>query len=177
MAQLPATPLPEEVDSERMRKYINDRRVIGVRRLSSTRPPHSLSAYVSSSLSSPTSPSSPSSSSCTSNKIDASSITHNYMHSFVNALPKPTENTVQYDPLIQPALIRHEIKTSQNAQATITRARWDASRIIAGEDDRIIVVVGPCSIHSPEQALEYAKMLKEDIPKWDGLLIIMRAYL
>ena len=83
----------------------------------------------------------------------------------------------RYDPLIQPALIRHEIKTSQNAQATITRARWDASRIIAGEDDRIIVVVGPCSIHSPEQALEYAKMLKEDIPKWDGLLIIMRAYL
>ena len=95
---------------------------------------------------------------------------------------EPTESLAgldhpQYDPLVQPALIRHEITSSPTAQATIARARFAASRIIAGEDDRVIVVVGPCSIHCPEQAIEYAKMLKADIPKWDGLLVIMRSYL
>ena len=83
----------------------------------------------------------------------------------------------QYDPLAQPALIRHEIASSPESQRTIAQARWTAAKIIGGEDDRVIVVVGPCSIHNPQQALEYARMLKEDIPKWDGLLIIMRAYL
>ncbi|KAI5119346.1 hypothetical protein M0805_004023 [Coniferiporia weirii] len=94
------------------------------------------------------------------------------MHKYIT-----DRRVIGYDPLIQPALIRHEITYSQNAQTAIARARWAASRIIAGEDDRLIVVVGPCSIHSPEQAIEYAKMLKEDIPSWDGLLIIMRSYL
>ncbi|KAL5478772.1 hypothetical protein ACEPAI_2049 [Sanghuangporus weigelae] len=94
------------------------------------------------------------------------------MHKYIT-----DRRVVGYDPLIQPALIRHEIISSPAAQATIARARFAASRIIAGEDDRVIVVVGPCSIHCPEQAIEYAKMLKEDIPKWDGLLIIMRSYL
>lgn len=84
---------------------------------------------------------------------------------------------MQYDPLIQPALIRHEIRSSPAAQQTIARARFAASRILAGEDDRVIVVVGPCSIHSPEQAIEYARILAADIPRWDGLLVIMRAYL
>ncbi|KAL5525092.1 hypothetical protein ACEPAF_8961 [Sanghuangporus sanghuang] len=94
------------------------------------------------------------------------------MHKYIT-----DRRVVGYDPLIQPALIRHEIISSPAAQATIARARFAASRIIAGEDERIIVVVGPCSIHCPQQAIEYAKMLKEDIPKWDGLLIIMRSYL
>ena len=40
-----------------------------------------------------------------------------------------------------------------------------------------MVIVGPCSIHDPEQAKEYALKLKEIIPELDGLLIIMRAYL
>ena len=55
----------------------------------------------------------------------------------------------------------------------IARARYAAARIIAGHDDRLVVIVGPCSIHSTEQAMTYAKLLKEAMPKWDGLLIIM----
>ena len=84
---------------------------------------------------------------------------------------------LQYDPLVQPALIRHEITSSEVSQATIAHARFAASRIISGQDDRLIVIVGPCSIHSPEQAIEYAKLLKSHMAKWNGLLIIMRAYL
>ena len=83
----------------------------------------------------------------------------------------------QYDPLVQPALLRHEIISSCNAQKTIASARYNAARIVAGHDVRILVIVGPCSIHSPAQALEYANLLKSKLADWPNLLIIMRAYL
>lgn len=78
---------------------------------------------------------------------------------------------------MQPALLRHEIVSSETSQNTIAAARYNAARILAGYDDRVVVVVGPCSIHSTEQALEYARLLKAKIPEWPHLLIIMRAYL
>ncbi|TFK37676.1 3-deoxy-7-phosphoheptulonate synthase [Crucibulum laeve] len=84
---------------------------------------------------------------------------------------------IGYDPLVQPALLRHEIVSSQASQKTIASARYNAARILAGQDDRILVIVGPCSIHSPEQALEYAHLLKAKLAEWPNLLIIMRAYL
>lgn len=84
---------------------------------------------------------------------------------------------VGYDPLVQPALLRHEILSSRNSQKTIASARYNAARILAGHDDRVLVVVGPCSIHSPEQALEYAHLLKAKMNDWPNLLIVMRAYL
>ncbi|KAG7447289.1 3-deoxy-7-phosphoheptulonate synthase [Guyanagaster necrorhizus] len=83
---------------------------------------------------------------------------------------------VGYDPLVQPALLRHEIVSSAQAKKTIASARFTAARILAGSDDGILVIVGPCSIHSAEQALQYATLLKQHIPKWNNLHIIMRAY-
>lgn len=83
----------------------------------------------------------------------------------------------QYDPLVQPALLRHEIISSCNAQKTIASARYNAARIVAGHDVRILVIVGPCSIHCPAQAMEYANLLKAKLADWPNLLIIMRAYL
>jgi 3-deoxy-7-phosphoheptulonate synthase len=83
---------------------------------------------------------------------------------------------IGYDPLMQPALLRHEIVSSPASQRTIASARFYSARILSGADDRILVVVGPCSIHSPELAIEYAQLLKEKIPTWPNLLIIMRAY-
>ncbi|KAJ6468988.1 hypothetical protein C8R47DRAFT_1150816 [Mycena vitilis] len=83
---------------------------------------------------------------------------------------------IGYDPLVQPALLRHEIVSTANAQKTIASARYNAARIVAGHDDRVLVIVGPCSIHSPEQALEYASLLKSKLPEWSNLLIVMRAY-
>ena len=81
-----------------------------------------------------------------------------------------------YDPLVQPALLQHEITPNAQSQSTIAKARKDAANIIHNKDDRVFVIIGPCSIHSPAQAVEYAKMLKEKIPQWEGLHIIMRAY-
>ncbi|KAI6161565.1 3-deoxy-7-phosphoheptulonate synthase [Pisolithus thermaeus] len=83
---------------------------------------------------------------------------------------------IGYDPLVQPALLLHEITPSEASKITIASARYQAARILAGQDDRVLVIVGPCSIHSPEQAVEYAQLLRDRIPTWDNLLIIMRAY-
>jgi len=83
---------------------------------------------------------------------------------------------IGYDPLVQPALLRHEIISSCNSQKTIASARYNAARIVAGHDVRILVIVGPCSIHCPAQALEYASLLKAKLADWPNLLIIMRAY-
>ena len=83
----------------------------------------------------------------------------------------------QYDPLVQPALIRHEVPLSSQAQATVSLARKAAADIVAGRDQRLLVVVGPCSIHSTELAIEYASRLVELANSLDGLFIIMRAYL
>ncbi|GAA97989.1 uncharacterized protein L969DRAFT_84526 [Mixia osmundae IAM 14324] len=85
-------------------------------------------------------------------------------------------NVSGYDPLLQPALLKSEIPLSDASKTTIALARRAANDIIAGEDNRVIVIVGPCSIHSPEQALEYARLLRAKIDSWPNLLIIMRAY-
>ncbi|KAI9571861.1 3-deoxy-7-phosphoheptulonate synthase [Boletus coccyginus] len=83
---------------------------------------------------------------------------------------------IGYDPLVQPALLRHEITPSEASRLTIASTRYHSARVLAGQDERVLVIVGPCSIHSPEQAVEYAKLLKAKIPTWSNLLIVMRAY-
>ena len=60
---------------------------------------------------------------------------------------------------------------------TVENARHEAHKIIHGEDDRLLVVIGPCSIHDPKAALEYAKRIKLMREKYqDTLQIIMRVY-
>lgn len=61
---------------------------------------------------------------------------------------------------------------------TVVKGRVEAAEIITGRSDRLLVVVGPCSIHDPEAALEYAGRLKQLADKLsDDLCIVMRAYL
>ena len=83
-----------------------------------------------------------------------------------------------YDPLIAPSLLMHELPVSDKGKETIARGRFDVSRVVTGKDDRLLVVVGPCSIHDPEQAKEYARRLHEaSQSRWkDGLVVVMRAY-
>ncbi|KAG5640634.1 hypothetical protein DXG03_007712, partial [Asterophora parasitica] len=83
---------------------------------------------------------------------------------------------IGYDPLVQPALLRHEIVSSETSQRTVASARYNSARILAGQDDRLLVVVGPCSIHCTKQAIEYAQLLKEKLASWPNLLVVMRAY-
>jgi 3-deoxy-D-arabino-heptulosonate 7-phosphate (DAHP) synthase len=64
--------------------------------------------------------------------------------------PQDFDTLDQIEPLIQPALLRHELPLSQNSRKTIEEARQAAADIISGRDDRILVIVGPCSIHGEE---------------------------
>lgn len=82
-----------------------------------------------------------------------------------------------YEPLISPGLLIHEIPVPPQAQRVIAKARGQASAIINGKDDRLLVVVGPCSIHDPEQAKVYAQRLAQSIQTYqEDLVIVMRAY-
>ncbi|MEZ6086887.1 MAG: 3-deoxy-7-phosphoheptulonate synthase [Pirellulaceae bacterium] len=79
--------------------------------------------------------------------------------------------------LRSPAELIAEIPVSETASTTVFQARQDFHRLLEGDDDRIAVVVGPCSIHDPESAMEYADKLRaiqEELR--DDLLIIMRVY-
>lgn len=67
---------------------------------------------------------------------------------------------------------------TEAAVRTVVKGRTDASEIIMGRSDRLLVIVGPCSIHDPAAAHEYAARLKELSAKLsDDLCIILRAYL
>jgi len=80
-------------------------------------------------------------------------------------------------PLIPPAILIEQLPVSEEAAATATRARNEATAIIHGNDDRLLVVVGPCSIHNPEAALDYASRLKREADRLSqDLCIIMRVY-
>lgn len=70
-----------------------------------------------------------------------------------------------------------DLPLSDAAIATITQARQDAAAILRGEDDRLLVVVGPCSIHDTSAAVEYAERLKNLVDRHkDDLVIVMRVY-
>ena len=85
---------------------------------------------------------------------------------------------VGQDPLIPPALLISEIPMSETSLQTVVKGRRDAVSVIMGRSDRLLVIVGPCSIHDPTTALEYAERLKALSEKHsEDLVIIMRAYL
>jgi len=82
------------------------------------------------------------------------------------------------DPLIPPALLISEIPMPDEALKTVVKGRRDAVAVIMGRDDRLLVIVGPCSIHDPATAIEYAHRLKALSEKLsEDLVVVMRAYL
>lgn len=76
-----------------------------------------------------------------------------------------------------PATVHAELPLSETAANTATTARSEIQRILHQGDSRLLVVIGPCSIHDPKAAIEYAQHLME-IKKelQDQLLIVMRVY-
>jgi 3-deoxy-7-phosphoheptulonate synthase len=81
------------------------------------------------------------------------------------------------DPLISPAVLSYQLPLSETAAQLVSSARTGAEDILKGKDDRLLVVIGPCSIHDPSAALEYAGRLKDAATLYpDDLHIIMRVY-
>ena len=83
-------------------------------------------------------------------------------------------------PLTPPDLLQHEIRQTPKSKETVFNGRNEAVDVVQGVDPnrRLLVVVGPCSIHDPQMALEYCDRLLELKKKYeDDLLIVMRSYL
>ena len=78
-----------------------------------------------------------------------------------------------------PGLIQAEIASSPEIEEFVAATRVECADILTGKDKRVLVIVGPCSLHDPKSALEYAHKLKTEIIDQysEQLLIVMRAYL
>ncbi len=83
----------------------------------------------------------------------------------------------QVRPLISPALLQYDLPADTAVQRFVERSRAQVNDVVHGRDPRLLVVVGPCSIHDGEQALEYARRLKALAPELErDLLLVMRVY-
>jgi 3-deoxy-7-phosphoheptulonate synthase len=86
-------------------------------------------------------------------------------------------NVRETQPLVAPRILKEELPASDAAIRTVIDSREAVKRVLAGEDRRLIVVVGPCSIHDERAALEYAGRLRELAGRVaDRMLVVMRVY-
>ncbi len=83
----------------------------------------------------------------------------------------------QINELISPQQLIKNVSISDAAADTVAQARDAIHRVLTGEDDRLVVVVGPCSIHDPVAALDYAALLKRAADEHEkDLIVVMRVY-
>ena len=82
-----------------------------------------------------------------------------------------------YRPLLPPAILLEELPLTAEGSVAVSRTRAEVVDILDGRDDRLVVVVGPCSVHAPAAALDYARRLQERAHQLrQDLRIIMRVY-
>src|SRR5690606_9364864 len=82
-----------------------------------------------------------------------------------------------FQPLPSPVELRERLPLSTEVEGLVTSSRREIEAILSGEDDRLLVVVGPCSVHDPAAAAEYARRLVVEAERHaEHLLIVMRVY-
>jgi 3-deoxy-7-phosphoheptulonate synthase len=80
-------------------------------------------------------------------------------------------------PLIPPAILMEELPLGEKSSEAVARGRSAIQAVLSGEDDRLVVVAGPCSIHDPAAAREYAGRLAKVAHELErDLLVVMRVY-
>jgi len=92
---------------------------------------------------------------------------------------RPTDDLriTQVRPLIPPAILLEEIPISVTASNVVSNTRLAITEVLAGRDPRLVVVTGPCSIHDPKAALEYAERIKPLADRYAGqLIVVIRSY-
>ena len=92
---------------------------------------------------------------------------------------KPTEDlrVEGYKPLMTPAALTRELPLTTTARNTVINGRDSIQKILSGEDARMMVITGPCSIHDKAAAFDYARRLSElSRQVADTLLVVMRVY-
>ena len=86
-------------------------------------------------------------------------------------------NILSQHTLLPPSALHDAVPASANASRTVSTARNTVARILNGQDKRLLVVVGPCSIHDITAAMDYAQRLKALADELsDALFIVMRVY-
>jgi 3-deoxy-7-phosphoheptulonate synthase len=86
-------------------------------------------------------------------------------------------HVTRFEPLVAPRELLEELPITRRVATVVLDARHVIRRILAGTDTRLLVIVGPCSIHDPEAALEYAGRLTALAPEiLDVLYPVMRVY-
>jgi 3-deoxy-7-phosphoheptulonate synthase len=84
---------------------------------------------------------------------------------------------VGYEPLLAPAALLDELPLTAAEAETVERTRAEVRAVLDGTDGRLLIVTGPCSVHDPKAALDYAARLIELRDRYaDDLLIVMRVY-
>ena len=94
-----------------------------------------------------------------------------------HASPTDDLRIEQIRPLIPPAILMENLPLSERASTTVAESREAVARVLRQQDDRLVVVVGPCSIHDVAAAREYARGLQALAAELaDALVIVMRVY-
>jgi 3-deoxy-7-phosphoheptulonate synthase len=79
--------------------------------------------------------------------------------------------------VLPPVFLEEELPITEKASATVFKARSEIVNILNGKDNRLLVVVGPCSIHDTDAARDYAELLKGAIAEFSQeLCLVMRVY-
>ena len=98
----------------------------------------------------------------------------------MNLISKPNTDDLrikEIKELVPPSHVFREFPVGVQAAQTTHSARQAIHRILHGADDRLLVIVGPCSIHDVDKAMEYARKLQAEAPRFEkDLLIVMRVY-
>jgi 3-deoxy-7-phosphoheptulonate synthase len=91
--------------------------------------------------------------------------------------PTQNLNVVATLPLVPPGELERQLPTSEAAHRTVVEGRAAIKAILAGRDPRLLVVIGPCSIHDADAAMDYARRLAELKHRYDDrLYLVMRVY-
>ena len=86
-------------------------------------------------------------------------------------------NIKSFEPLIDPEVLKQEMPLTQASEKTVLEGRRQIEDILAHKDQRLLMIVGPCSIHDEKAALEYARnlvALQQEVA--DSMLLVMRVY-
>ncbi len=100
------------------------------------------------------------------------------MSSMKPIIPRTSNvHVTRFDPLVSPAELLAELPISRDVANVVLEARQTIARILSGDDRRLMVIVGPCSIHDPNAALEYARRLAALHRELEDVLyLVMRVY-
>jgi len=90
-------------------------------------------------------------------------------------IPTSDLHVVETRPLVAPALLHREMPLADAAAQTVREARERIKAILRGDDQRLLVIVGPCSVHDVEAAKEYARAIAEEHQRHQQQLeVVMR---